>query len=149
MREALWSALKACAIAEPRHPARVWRIDGVSAAVEACRSSVLDAICANADAFVHYDEPPTGYAGLDEVHAVTSRIWHVPKGTPARALRDWLYMGNWQLYAAPAPLTRIEDLCRASDAAVAAFVQASGVGAIIDAFHDDVSWVVAIPAELR
>jgi hypothetical protein len=59
-------------------------------------------------------------------------------------LLDWLYLGNWQLYVADAPIRAIPDLCRASDAEVVRFMADNDVTAVIDSFHDNLSWVVGL-----
>jgi hypothetical protein len=54
-------------------------------------------------------------------------------------------LGNWQLYAAMKPLaSRTSDTFRASPEAILAFMAAHGVVLLIDVFHDDTDWCVAV-----
>jgi hypothetical protein len=54
-------------------------------------------------------------------------------------------LGNWQLYAASEPL-RIPtpDTFRDPPEAVLAFMAAHGVVLLIDVFHDDTDWCIAV-----
>lgn len=126
----------------------VWRIDGTSKEADACKLRLLDVVCTAARPFVRYDEPPAEQAALAAAAEVQPGTWQLPAGAPGAAVLEWLHMGNWQLCVAPAPLASIPDLCRASDAAVAQFVADSRVSLVIDAFHDDVLWVIGLGGDV-
>ena len=121
----------------------VWHLEGSSPLVEQCKTELLEAICRESRAFVHYEESPVGLAGLDGATRVGS-AWQLPTGVGGAVLLNWLYLGNWQLYVNAEPLPRIPDLCRSTDAEIEAFLVKSGATAIIDSFHDDVSWSVGV-----
>ena len=119
----------------------VWRLEGSSRPVQACKAQVLAAVCRNANPFVHYEDSPLGLVpGSVEV---APTLWQLPLNASGPAVLDWLHLGNWQLYVRAEPLPDIPDLCRASDKEVETFLRKSGASVIIDSFHDDVSWVVA------
>jgi len=121
----------------------VWRIDGDSADVRACKVEVLDEVCRHTHPFVRYDEAPElgrTWIGVE----VAPFTWRLHGPAPGAEVLDWLYMGNWQLYLAAGPIARIPDLIRAKDEDVEAFLTTNDVSLVIDSFHDDVSWVVGI-----
>jgi hypothetical protein len=122
---------------------RVWRIDGGTPNVDACKVEVLDEICRHSHPFVRYEEAPeSGRAWMGvEIAPFTWRL-HGP--APGDEVLKWLYMGNWQLYVAAGPIARIPDLIRAKDEDVETFLKENAVSLIIDSFHDDESWVVGI-----
>jgi hypothetical protein len=124
-------------------------LDGIFGTVEKCKLKILDAICSDVEPFVHYDGPPTQYPELSEVYEVAPHIWRLPKKAPAAVVLSWLHMGNWQRYVSDAPINQLRDLCRATDSEVEEFVRDSGVAIVIDSFHDDASWVVAVRPEGR
>lgn len=54
-------------------------------------------------------------------------------------------LGNWQLYAADKVLTaRLPDAFRSAPDEVLAFMGSHGIVALIDVFHDDTEWCVAL-----
>lgn len=122
----------------------VWRIEGVSAVVEECKTQLLDAICARSQPLVRFDEPPAGIPELQDVLEVARNTWRLPARSRGSVLLSWLSAGNWQLYVADAPVPEIPDLCRSSDAEVERFIVDTQIALIIDSFYDDVSWVVGL-----
>jgi hypothetical protein len=122
----------------------VWRIEGTSSRVEQCKVELLEAICSDARPFVHYEEPPMGEPGLEGSVEVAQGVWQLPLGAAGSVLLKWLYLGNWQLYVRAEPLPQIPDLCRSTNVEVETFVSQCGASALIDSFHDDVSWVLGV-----
>ena len=54
-------------------------------------------------------------------------------------------LGNWQLYTAPLPLrSPLPDSFRVEPATLLAFMRAHRVSLLIDAFHDNTDWSVAL-----
>ena len=54
-------------------------------------------------------------------------------------------LGNWQLYAADSPLTTpAPDTFRSAPEAVLRFMAEHNVLLLVDAFHDDTDWCVAV-----
>lgn len=122
----------------------VWRLDGSSNSVQECKTFLLDAICSKSQPFVCYDEPPVEFAQLREAIEVAPNTWHLPLGAPGPMVLSWLYMGNWQLYVADAPIETIPDLCRSPNVEISQFIVETGVPLFIDSFHDDEYWVVGL-----
>ncbi|WP_141513491.1 hypothetical protein [Ramlibacter sp. WS9] len=119
--------------------ASVWRVEGTSQRERQYKAAVLETICRTHRAYVRYEECPDGIDGTDQVEP---HLWWLPVGVSGEAMLDWLYMGNWQLTVGASPPKTNPDLCRSPDADVAEYVRKSGVGVVIDSFHDDVSWVI-------
>jgi len=122
----------------------VWRLDGTSAQVESLRERLLDLAARSSTVFVHYEGGKPDEPSLGEAQALSADLWRLPASATGRDLSSWLYMGNWHLYSREQPLAKVEDLCRADDAGVLNFVRASGVGFVIDSFHDDVQWTIGL-----
>lgn len=145
----LVSILKRFEGARIRGNGGVWRIEGSSTAVEECKTLLLDAICSQSQPFVRYDEPPSEIPQLEGAAEVSVNTWRLPTRALGSVVLSWLYMGNWQLYVADAPVAAIPDLCRSSDVEVEQFVVDAGVSVVIDSFHDDVSWVVGLRGDAQ
>jgi hypothetical protein len=126
----------------------VWQIQGNTSSIEQFKRQLLETICVDSAPFVHYEEGPPNRSSLRGTKSVSMGIWQVPSGATGADLMEWLYMGNWQLYLSTEPLDRIPDLCRSTAAQVRVFVQSTGIGLVIDSFHDDVSWTIGL-ASLR
>jgi hypothetical protein len=131
-----------------RGSADVWRLDGLASKTEALRRALLSLAAGFPAVFVHYDGEQPREPSLASAQAVAPRVWRVPSGASGTDLSTWLYMGNWQLYARAAPLTRIPDLSRSDDAGVRRFVQEANVRFVIDSFHDDAQWIIAVRADV-
>ena len=52
--------------------------------------------------------------------------------------------GNWQLYVSPQPVAAHIDALRAPAEEVLEFMERNGIRLLVDAFHDDSEWLVAI-----
>lgn len=72
--------------------------------------------------------------------------WRLPTHAPAeRLLDEFLYVGNWLLYAGPSglPLPGL-DVHRTPPAEVLAFMHRHALWLLIDAWHDGTSWQVYV-----
>ena len=127
----------------------VWQLHGNRPSIEHFKQQLLETICLHSEPFVHYEEPPPSDSSLRGAKAISAGVWQVPPGATGADLLAWLYMGNWQLYLASEPIECIPDLCRSTAAQIRAFVQSSGVGLVVDSFHDDVSWSIGLESPAR
>ncbi len=61
-------------------------------------------------------------------------------------IRHWLFdLGDWRFYIAPGPVAgKSPDVFRCSAAELLAWMSANSVLALIESFHDDTAWVVAL-----
>ena len=75
-----------------------------------------------------------------------NNVYEVPSDVVLEDKRTerWLDLGNWCLYAAPSPTADLLDFHRASPRELVAWLTDNGVEIVVDAFHDNASWVVAI-----
>ena len=122
----------------------VWQLDGNSPEVERCKEELLTAICRECSPYVHYDEECPNDGTHMRYSIEGPGIWRVSRDTSGKELLSWLYMGNWQLYVAAAPLSKLVNLCRASHSEIESFVLESGVSLVIDSFHDETSWTIGL-----
>ena len=100
--------------------------------------------------FLRFDERPTEW-GLEWI-AEGRHTWRVPETEPAATtLRDFLHYGNWTLYAAPAAVASddIPDFFRGSPSELQRWIDQHGVVLLIDSWHDDTAWCVALGARTR
>ena len=75
------------------------------------------------------------------------RAWRIDKSRTASdfyATEPASRLGNWQLYAAERPVEALPDAHRTSPADLIFFMTANRITLLIDAFHDDTDWCVAI-----
>ena len=75
------------------------------------------------------------------------RAWKIDKSRTASdfyATEPASGVGNWQIYAADRPVEALPDAHRSSPADLIAFMKANRIALLIDAFHDDTDWCVAI-----
>jgi hypothetical protein len=124
-----------------RREGDVWRLEGSRQAVEVVKRHLLEAASESGPVFVHYDDQPP--PGLD-ISQISVDLWLVPKSQSGQLLLEWLYMGNWVLYPGKNPISRLIDFARASAESVSMFVEQHDIPFLIDSFHDDVSWTVAV-----
>jgi uncharacterized protein DUF6966 len=78
---------------------------------------------------------------------VAEHTWLIPESMSSRAtLENHLETGVWQMYVAdsPVPETHLPDLFKFDSAEVATRLSELGVSAMIDAWHDNTEWRVAI-----
>ncbi len=65
----------------------------------------------------------------------------------AKVTQHWLFsLGNWTVYAAPGPVVAgWPDPFRTKPDPLIAWMVEQEVSFLVDSFHDDTDWLVAIP----
>jgi hypothetical protein len=118
-------------------------------AVAACRRELLTAVLASdRPLFLMPPGSPTEYEVPGCWQPAGAATWLVPAdfdpGHPA--VQYWLFaLGDWRLYRAPRVAEeRSPDLFRCGAAELLAWMDAHAVQALIESFHDDTEWVVAL-----
>jgi hypothetical protein len=118
-------------------------------AVAACRRELLTTMLASdGPLFLIPPGPPEEYEVPGEWCPAGAATWLVPMDfTPDHpAVQYWLFtIGNWRLYrAAGAVEGKSPDVFRCNAGELLAWMNANAVEALIEAFHDDTEWVVAV-----
>ena len=121
-------------------------------AVAACRRELLNTLLRGPGPIFLTHEPPQEYEVPGEWERAGEGTWLVPPGFDLDhpAVAYWLFaLGNWRLYRSPAPAEgNWPDAFRCAAAELLAWTRAKSVCALIESFHDDTDWVVALdPAE--
>ncbi len=140
----LRSALQSASARKLTTCGNVWRLDGNDQGAEQLRLALLSAASRLPSVYVHYDGGAPSEPSLQGAEQVVPDVWRMPLGATGADLSAWLYMGNWQLYSRSEPLTELQDLCRASDEAVASLVNEHGLLFIVDSFPDDGHWTIGL-----
>jgi hypothetical protein len=61
--------------------------------------------------------------------------------------KHWLSLGDWRFYGAPGPVQgKSPDVFRCRAAELLAWMSARSVRVLVESFHDDTDWVVALSA---
>jgi hypothetical protein len=93
-------------------------------------------------------ESPHEHEVPGDWQAASEGTWLVPRDFSLEhpAVEYWLFvLGNWRLYRAPAPATGTwPDAFRCRAAELLTWMKAKSVQALIESFHDDSAWVVAL-----
>ncbi len=119
-------------------------------AVAAGRREVLNALLGSPGPVFLMHEPPQEYEVPGQWQPAGEGTWLVPPdfnfGHPA--VGYWLFaLGNWRFYRAAAPAEGDwPDTFRCAAAELLAWMRARSVMALIESFHDDTDWVVALDA---
>lgn len=138
-------ALRAVAagIARPRDAAaRVWDLRGDSAAHVALKTRILEA-CIARGAFLLYGEPLEDPALRASIEVLGEDRHRLGPGVPVEALSGWLYLGNWQITWPACPPCTL-DVARTAPDEICRFLEEQGLSLLVDSFHDDTDWVVAL-----
>ncbi|MEZ5501038.1 MAG: hypothetical protein R3E77_16600 [Steroidobacteraceae bacterium] len=124
---------------------RVWELTGSSKRTEVVRNQLLQCVLANCTrVLVCYDEEEAPDAALQPHLANMGRgRFAITGGAPVKSLRDWLYLGNWQMMGPHDPQDLV-DIVRASEGQAVRFVDENNLDILIDSFHDDSPWVVVL-----
>jgi hypothetical protein len=119
-------------------------------AVAACRRELLTTLLGSGGlVFLRHPEPPEQYDIPGNWQPAGKATWLVPPdfNLDHPAVGYWLFhLGNWTFYRAPAPAENLPDAFRCSASELLAWMSARSVQALIDSFHDDTDWVVALGA---
>jgi hypothetical protein len=119
--------------------------------VAECRRQLLSAVLGGDGPIFLTHEPPRDYEVPGDWQPAGEATWLVPRDFdpdhPAAAY--WLFViGNWNLYRAPAPPEgRWPDAFRCGAAELLEWMRAKSVQALIESFHDDTDWTVALAAD--
>jgi hypothetical protein len=92
-------------------------------------------------------ESPQEWEVPGEWQPASKATWLVPPNfnLDHPAVQSWLSVGNWTFYRAPAPAEgNWPDSFRCGAAQLLAWMRTKSVQALIDSFHDDTDWVVAL-----
>ena len=98
--------------------------------------------------FIVHQEPPDDYEVPGNWQRTDDSTWRVPADLDLTdsVSKNWLLgIGNWCLYSAPAPVVGIcPDAFRMSASELLSWMRENSVAVLIDSFHDDSDWVVAL-----
>jgi hypothetical protein len=117
--------------------------------VAACRRQLLTIMFgADRPVFLMPPGPPEEYEIPGHWQPAGNGTWLVPPDFKLDdpAVKYWLFtLGDWRLYCAPAPVERKSpDAFRCRAAELLAWMESNAVQALIESFHDDTEWVVAV-----
>jgi hypothetical protein len=119
-------------------------------AVAACRREVLTTLlCRAAPVFLMHPEPPKEYQVPGDWQPAGEATWLVPPDFDPNyaAGKRWLSLGDWTAYSAPGPAPgKWPDVFRCRAAELLAWMSAKSVRVLVESFHDDTDWVVALGA---
>lgn len=157
MTEELRSVLQEMGIESMSPNGLVWdlRESGCLASIVGVRSTltpavkrrILEVVLASPSPIYLLTSEDVGTAGPGVWRAVSPGVWSLDGSRDPAVLiaEDATQLGNWVLLAAHRPpLERLPDLIRATEAQVLTFMRENGIRMLIDSFHDDVQWRVAI-----
>jgi hypothetical protein len=117
-------------------------------AVAACRRELLNALLGCHGPIFLMHETPQGYEVPGAWRPVGGATWLVPRdfNLDHPAVGYWLFaLGNWRLYRAPALAEgNWPDAFRCAAGELLAWLKAKSVWTLIESFHDDTDWVVAL-----
>jgi hypothetical protein len=121
-------------------------------AVAACRRELLGTLLRSPGPIFLVHEPPRENGVPGDWQLACEGTWLVPLdfNLDHPAVTYWLFaLGNWKFYRAPAPAEgNGPDAFRCRAAELLAWMKARSVQTLIESFHDDTDWVVALsPAE--
>lgn len=135
-------SVAAGAVKRRGHSDRVWEIDGDSVAQVALKATILR-ISIESGATLLYDEPLDDAKLAETLVDLGSGQYRLTAATSLASLADWLYLGNWQIVLPSCPGTTI-DAARATEAVICQYLDSNGLKLLVDSFHDDIEWVVAL-----
>jgi len=136
----VWDIGRPGIIARHRHQRRE--------AVAACRRELLNALLGWPRPIFLVHEPPQEYEVPGEWQPAGKATWLVPPdfSLDHPAVEYWLFaIGNWRIYWASAPVEGDwPDAFRCAASELLAWMRTKSVQALIESFHDDTDWVVAL-----
>jgi hypothetical protein len=118
-------------------------------AVAACRRELLTTLLeSNGPIYLMHQDPPKEYGIPGNWQAVHEATWLVPSDFDLDdpEVKHWLFaLGNWRFYSASGPAEgKWPDAFRCSAAELVAWMTATSMQTLIESFHDDTDWVVAL-----
>lgn len=140
-----------------RHPkAEVWAL-GIPGLLSRRRGRVAsrcqDALfrslaAAPSPVLICHPESPREHEVPGEWQEVGPSTWYLPRSLDLTAgeTRHWLFaLGNWTVYGAPEPVLRDwPDPFRTDPERVIEWMEEHAVGYLVDSFHDNTDWLVAL-----
>jgi hypothetical protein len=123
-------------------------------AVAACRRELLTTMLRrDHPVFLMAPESPQEWEIPGQWQTVGEMTWLLPPDFEPDhpAVQRWLFQtGGWRLYQAAAPDAGISpDVFRCRAAELLAYMNTHAVQALIESFHDDTDWVVALSTPPR
>jgi hypothetical protein len=119
-------------------------------AVAACRQEVLATLLRwSGLVFLMHPEPPKEYKVPGNWRHAGEATWLVPPDfDPEEAGgKLWLSLGDWRFYSGPESVQGMwPDVFRCHAAQLLAWMSARPVRVLVESFHDDTDWVVALGA---
>jgi hypothetical protein len=119
-------------------------------AFAACRRDLLTTLMGSSGpAFLMHSEPPAEYEIPGDWQPKGEATWLVPPDfNPDDPVGShWLSLGAWRLYSAPGPAEgKWPNVFRCRAAELLDWMNGKSVCALIESFHDDTDWVVALSA---
>jgi hypothetical protein len=117
-------------------------------AVAACRRELLTTLLGSGGpVFLVHGESPEQNGIPGNWQPAGKATWLVPPdfNLDHPDVGYWLFhLGDWKFYRAPAPAEKSVDAFRCSASELLAWMRARSVEVLIDSFHDDTDWVVAL-----
>jgi hypothetical protein len=105
-------------------------------------------LASSSPVFIVHQEPPDDYEVPGNWQRTDDSTWRVPADLDLTdsVSKNWLFgVGNWCLYSAPAAVDGIcPDAFRMSASELSSWIHENSVAVLIDSFHDDSDWVVAL-----
>ena len=133
--------------------ARIWKIHhagfGFSRKVQVAKGSILQAFVLSFPVvFLEYSENPIsdGLAGSWKANTKRENTWLLPRDCDNNELHEWLYLGNWILYACATAANRNDvQVARQSQVVfLERLLEQHLVQGAILAYHDNDPWWVAL-----
>jgi hypothetical protein len=116
--------------------------------VAACRQELLATLVGSeGQVFLVHPEPPGEYNVPGIWRPADEATWLVPPdfNPEDRAGKHWLSLGDWTFYRAPGPAEgKWPDVFRCRAADLLAWMSGKAVLILVESFHDDTDWVVAV-----
>lgn len=133
-------------------PVSVWRI-GPGRLGEKLRGDLLDLVLGSGrDLYIRHEDPIDWEVPGTFTATRHCGTWRVGGDVDPRAAATaaWLEVGDWTLYRGPEVVDwPLPDLARAPAAAILELVAEHRLELLVDAFHDNASWMVAVAREER
>jgi hypothetical protein len=117
-------------------------------AVTASRRELLTALLAwDGSVYLVHPELPADYELPGNWQPAGEATWLVPPDFNPQdpAGQQWLSLGDWRFYCGAGPVQGVwPDVFRCRAAELLSWMSAKSVHVLIESFHDDTDWVVAI-----
>jgi hypothetical protein len=117
--------------------------------VDRCKRRILETLLAVPEpVFIAHPDDPEDDEVPGEWLSAADGTWRLPRDLDLDHpnVKSWLHsLGNWVIYAAPQPATLpCPDTSTPCEPELIGWMTESAVSVVVDSFHDDDSWVVAL-----